>query len=218
MIAFALLGHHASALVDGDGVFCDENDPTVYRINGSVLNGYPTGKVADSCDPEWRIDTPLIDCSSYTFGPAKSYCVNFGASVKCDPLSPTVYLVTEDPVTNLAVLRGFRTQADADSCDPDWRNFEVIDCTAFIIGPPMDTCGPIPGLATDTAVKCDPAEFIVYNYELTGSGAVLRGYRTQADADSCDPDWREAELVDCSNIPVGPAMDNCGVRKLRGLN
>jgi hypothetical protein len=215
----ALLGH-ATATNVGDAVRCNAEDIIVFRYNESggspVLNGYPSPDIADSCDGSWRDPSPeVIDCTGIAVGSAQTWCQSVGASVKCSASSPTVFTYTLKS-DGSPELRGFRTQAAATSCDPDWRNFEIIDCTGISVGLPMEPCGAaIPGLASGSAVKCKVAENedIIFNYVLKPDGTPeLSKYATQAIADSCDPDWRTTKVeIDCYGMPVADApVASCG--------
>ena len=131
-----------------------------------------------------------------------------GDPVKCEVSDKIVYRYTLQ-ADGTPLLRGFPSEAIADSCSPSWRAFaggpEIIDCTGIAIGKPATYC-----LTSGTSVKCSPNDPTVYYYVIEADGtAGIRGFRSQEDADSCDLNWRDFDVIDCAGLVMGPPMETC---------
>jgi hypothetical protein len=125
------------------------------------------------------------------FNPAK---LTNGQPLKCDANRPEVYRFDSGKI------RWYPNPGVASSWDPNYGNFVVTDCTHLTRGPDMPYN---PAQVHDgQAVKCDRSRPEVYRY----TGGKLRWYPNPTIADSWDRNWRQFQVIDCSNIPHGPDM------------
>ena len=130
-------------LSDGSTVRCSDNTNTAYRWANNRLYQYADATVADSWYEFWR-NSKVVDCTDLQQGGMMQHRPAVGSSVVCTDNLAKVYWYTGNE------LRYFPSGAIAYSWDPNFRNFETIDCTGHSYGPAMMEKGaPTPAPTID---------------------------------------------------------------------
>jgi uncharacterized protein involved in tolerance to divalent cations len=191
----SLKGEILRGIAEGSAIRCSNDVQSIYRWTEGLLRLYPSGPIATSWDKNWR-NFKSIDCTSMTIGSPMvekgSMEVVDGLPVRCLDDTTRIYRL-------MKTLRLYPSGPIATSWDPEWRNFETIDCSFLSIGSPMMKKGE---LSEGSAVQClDDVEHI-YRW----SNGELRLYPNGPIASMWDENWRSFKKVDCTSLVYGPIM------------
>jgi len=204
---------------EGQSCTCTNlGDGKIYRWMNGELHHYPTGAIADSWDPSWR-QIKMIDCTDLPIGWPMDFWVPTAAPV----VVPAFYTFSsinysegqsiqcEGDTSSLfrwmyGQLRSYPNDFIANSWDPNYNDYIVVDCTELSFGPPMLLNGEVTSLISvpdGTTIACDGDLGKLYRW----SNFVLRLYPDISVANTWNEDWRDFILVDCSNLLFGPPME-----------
>ncbi|TMW67389.1 hypothetical protein Poli38472_011009 [Pythium oligandrum] len=124
------------AIPEGQAVKCSSSDAAIFRFCEGQIRWYPSPPVAASWDPVW--DQPIVvNCRYLPRGPDMPYKLRSpvglpeGQAIKCNPDEAAVYRLVSGH------RRWYPNPPIADSWDPSWGKFLVVDCSSLPRGDDM---------------------------------------------------------------------------------
>ncbi len=203
---------------EGQSCICVEDPSKIYRYMNGELHHYPTSEIAYSWDPDWR-EALTIDCNGIPIGWPMDIMIPTGSPVSTTEfysystlhISEGQAVQCDGDTTSLfrwefGQLREYENVFIANSWDPNYNDYIVVDCTGLSFGPPMLLNSQVTSMiyvAEGTTIQCDGDFGKLYRW----TNFVLRLYPNTSVAETWNENWREYILVDCSKLLFGPPME-----------
>lgn len=189
--------YNQPALSEGQSVSCDGTE--IYRYTDGTVRRYPDPNIAVSWNPEW-MNSITADCSQLRkgpdmdFKPAPPTNLFEGQSVRCGGSQGDVYRFA------CGEVRQYPDSTVASSWDLNWSGAMSVDCSSLRFGDDMKFNQP--ELDDGQAVKCAKYSSGIFRF----TNGTIRLYIEPRFAESWDPNWTNATVVDCSLFREGPPM------------